>query len=189
MLLPIFVYGNPVLRKAGVNIAKDYPGLAELISGMFETMKSSDGVGLAAPQIGKAIRLFIVDASPYEKEDPGVAGFHRAFINAKITERSGEEKLFNEGCLSLPGIREDISRKSVIKIEYSDENFEFHEDVFEGIKARIIQHEYDHIEGKLLIDHLSPVRRALLKARLDAISKGKVETAYKIKIARKQGKK
>ena len=140
---------------------------------------------MAAPQIGKSIRLFTIDATNYEKEDPSAAGFHKAFINAKITERTGAETLFNEGCLSLPGIHEDISRKSIVKIEYYDENFEFHVETYEGIKARVIQHEYDHIDGKLLIDHLSPVKRALIKARIDAISKGKVETAYKIKIAKK----
>ncbi len=184
MLLPIYVYGQPVLRKIAKEINKDYPNLKEFLANMFETMETSDGVGLAAPQVGESIRLFVIDGSPFQEDDPSMKDFRKAFINAKILERYGEDKIFNEGCLSLPGIREDITRKSTIKITYYDEDFNFHEEEFEGLKARIIQHEYDHTEGKLLIDHLTPLRRRILKRKLTEISKGEVDTAYKIKIVK-----
>lgn len=184
MLYPIYVYGQPILRKIAKDIDKTYPDLKEFIANMFETMKTSDGVGLAAPQVGESIRLFVIDGSPFAEDDETMKDFRKAFINAKITERFGEDFIFNEGCLSLPGIREDVTRKSTIKISYYDEDFNFHEEEFDGLKARIIQHEYDHTDGKLFIDHLTPLRRRILKRRLTDISKGEVETAYKIKIAK-----
>ncbi len=184
MIYPIYVYGQPVLRKVAKEIDKDYPNLKEYVANMFETMETSDGVGLAAPQVGDSIRLFVIDGSPFVEDDETLADFKKVFINPKIIDRYGEDKIFNEGCLSLPGIREDVTRKSTIKISYYDEDFNFHEEEFDGIKARITQHEYDHIEGKLLIDHLTPLRRKILKRRLNDISKGEVETKYKIKIAK-----
>lgn len=182
MILPIVVYGNPVLRKVAKDIDKDYPGIQKFVEDMFETMVKADGLGLAAPQVGESIRLFVIDASVLADEDPGLADFRKAFINAHIIERYGEDAVFNEGCLSLPGIREDVTRKSIIRMKYMDENFVEHEEVFDGMKARIIQHEYDHIDGTLLIDHLSSLKQRLLKRKLTDISKGQVETAYKIKI-------
>jgi peptide deformylase len=183
MVMPIYVYGHPVLRKKAVEISADYPGLKELIENMWETMKS-DGVGLAAPQLGLSIRLFVIDAAPFAEDFPEAADFRQVFINPVILERKGENEKFNEGCLSIPGIREDILRKSEIRIRYLEENFKQHEKDFSGIKARIILHEYDHLEGKLFIDHLSPIKRRLLKAKLNNITIGKVEVKYKIKIPR-----
>jgi peptide deformylase len=183
MVMPIYVYGQPVLRKKAIEISADYPDLNELLENMWETMKS-DGVGLAAPQVGKSIRLFVIDATPFAEDFPEADGFRKIFINPVILERNGENEKFNEGCLSIPGIREDIIRKNKIRIKYYDEKFKLHEEDFSGIKARIIQHEYDHLEGKLFIDHLSPIKRRLLKSKLDAITIGKVEVKYKIKIPR-----
>ncbi len=184
MVYPIFLYGSPVLRKETKEINKDYPGLQELIQNMFETLDKSEGVGLAAPQIGESIRLFIINGEPLSDDDESLKDFMQVFINAKITERTGEEKIYNEGCLSLPGIREDVTRKSVIRIKYYDEDFEFHDETFDGLKARIIQHEYDHIDGILLIDHLPQLKRKLLKRRLVDISKGNIDVSYKIKAAK-----
>lgn len=181
MIYPIYVYGQPVLRQVAREIGPDYPGLAQLIADMFETMKASDGVGLAAPQIGLSIRLFVIDATSMADEDPALKDFRKVFINAKIIERSGEETLFNEGCLSLPGIREDVKRESIVRIQYYDENFQLHDDTFDGFQARVIQHEYDHIEGILFIDRISPLRKKLLKSKLLNISKGIVEANYRIK--------
>jgi peptide deformylase len=148
---------------------------------MFETMQKSDGIGLAAPQIGESIRLFVINGAPWAEDDESLRYFKKTFINAKIYERSGDDNIYNEGCLSLPGIREEITRKSQIKISYYDENFELHDEEFDGLKARVIQHEYDHIDGILLIDHLPPLKRKLLKRRLTDISKGIVDVSYKIK--------
>lgn len=184
MIYPIYVFGQPVLRKVAEDIDKDYPKLQEFIENMFETMYKSDGVGLAAPQVGKSIRLFVIDGEHFSKDDPSMAGFRRTFINAQIYERTGSDSVFNEGCLSLPGIREDITRKSVIKMKYYDENFNFHDETFEGLQARVIQHEYDHTDGKLFIDHVNPLKRKLLKRRLNDISKGIVDIEYKIKIVK-----
>jgi peptide deformylase len=181
MIYPIYVYGQPVLRKVAKDIDKDFPNFQEFIQNMFETMEKSDGVGLAAPQIGESVRVFVIDGSPFAEDDETMKDFRKAFINAKIVERNGEEKTYNEGCLSLPGIREDIIRPSSIRIQYYDENFNYFDEVFEGLKARIIQHEYDHIEGKLFIDLLSPLRKRILKRKLNQITKGEVETSYKIK--------
>lgn len=181
MVYPIFLYGSPVLREVAKEIDKDYPGLQEFINNMFETLGKADGVGLAAPQVGKAVRLFIVNTTPLSDEDETVKDFKKVFINAQITDRSGEDIVYNEGCLSLPGIREDITRKSTIRITYYDENFNFHDETFDGLKARVIQHEYDHTDGVMLIDHLPQLKRKLLKRRLLDISKGNVDVVYKIK--------
>ncbi|HEY6160814.1 MAG TPA: peptide deformylase [Bacteroidia bacterium] len=191
MVLPIVAYGDPVLRKRGVDIDKDYPGLGQLIADMFETMYEAKGVGLAAPQVGRSIRLFIVDASPFaeDEDDDGnpveenaeLKDFKKVFINAQIIEEDGEEWKFNEGCLSIPKIREEVERKPKITIEYQDEKFKKHKETYEGIAARIIQHEYDHIEGKLFVDRISSLRKRLLKGKLTDISKGKVDVAYKMR--------
>lgn len=180
MILPVYVYGSASLKKVAEDINPDYPNLKELISNMFDTMYKADGVGLAAPQVGITIRLFIVDAEPMSEDDESVKGFKKIFINPHILEESGEEWYYNEGCLSLPGIREDVKRKPVIKIKYLDENFVEHIETFDGIKARIIQHEYDHLEARLFVDKLSQLRKRLLKRKLTEISFGKVDVNYKI---------
>lgn len=199
MILPIIAYGDPVLRKVGLEISKDYPGLDQLIKDMFETMRASSGVGIAAPQVGKSIRLFIVDTTPfvngerdedeeeeYSAEERAQLGkLSKAFINPVITIEEGEEWAFNEGCLSIPKIREDVFRKPKIKIEYYDEGFNFIEETYEGIAARVIQHEFDHLEGKLFTDRISPLRRRLLKGKLSDISKGKVSVKYKMRFPNK----
>lgn len=188
MILPIVAYGDPVLRKVGVDVASDYPKLKELIANMWETMYKASGVGLAAPQIGLPIRLFLVDTSPFgededlsEEEQEVLGGFKKAFLNAKIEEEEGEEWIFNEGCLSIPDIREDVKRKPRIRISYMDENFEAHTDTYDGILARVIQHEYDHIEGILFTDKLSGLKKRLLKGRLTNISKGKISADYRMR--------
>ena len=152
---------------------------------MFETMYSSKGVGLAAPQINKSIRLFVIDASPFADEYPELEGWKKVFINPQILVEEGEEWDFNEGCLSIPGIREDVERKPELILEYEDENFELHEEKFDGVVARVIQHEYDHLEGILFTDHLSPLKKRLLKGKLNDISKGIVDVNYKMKFAKK----
>jgi peptide deformylase len=186
MILPIVAYGDPVLKKNASEIDKDYPKLEDTINNMFETMYNAKGVGLAAPQIGKSIRLFIVDSSPFadDEEDEEyelLKDFKKIFINAQIIEESGEEWVFNEGCLSIPKIREDVNRKPEIRIQYYDQNFDFFDEKYEGVIARIIQHEYDHIEGKLFTDRINPFRKRLLKGKLTDISKGKVAVDYKMK--------
>jgi peptide deformylase len=183
MIYPIVVYGSPVLRKKAPEVTPDYPNLKKFVADMFETMERSDGIGLAAPQVGKSIRIFVIDASALSDEHPELEGFRRAFINPKIIEHSVELSNYNEGCLSLPTIREELQRPSTIKISYVDEDFKSYEETYEGIIARIIQHEYDHLDGILLIDHLNPLKRKMLEGKLKAISKGKVETAYKIRTA------
>ncbi|HMO62899.1 MAG TPA: peptide deformylase [Ferruginibacter sp.] len=188
MILPIVAYGSPVLRKVAEDIAPDYPGLQTLIADMWETMYNSNGVGLAAPQINKAIRLFIMDSlqifDNLEDDEVGVypdaPGFKGVFINARITEKTGKEWAYNEGCLSIPKIREDIYRNETITIEYVDENFTPQVKTFNGITARVILHEYDHIDGKLFIDYLKPLKRTLIQRKLDDISKGKVRVDYRM---------
>jgi peptide deformylase len=180
MILPIVAFGHPTLRKVGQDIQPDYPGLPELISNMWETMYEAKGVGLAAPQVNRPIRLFVVDADSFNEEYPQVAGFKKVFINAHILEESGEEWDFNEGCLSIPGINEDVSRPPVITMKYMDENFEERTEIFDGISARIIQHEYDHIDGKLFVDRLTHFRKILLKGKLADISVGKVDVSYRM---------
>lgn len=188
MILPIIAYGDPVLRKVGVDIDKDYPNLAELLENMEQTMENAQGVGLAAPQIGKAIRLFLVDTSPFsadedleEEERAFLSGFKKTFINAKIVKEEGDEWAFTEGCLSIPDIREDVFREDTITIEYLDENFEKHTDVLTGLAARVVQHEYDHIEGILFTDKISSLKKRLIKKKLENISKGKVNADYRMK--------
>ena len=180
MIYPVTVYGDPILRKVAQPIDKDFEGLDELIENMFETMYNSDGVGLAAPQVGKSIRIFVVDASTAADEEPELEGFKKAFINPEIIERTGDEWAMNEGCLSLPEIREDVVRPEHVKIKYLDENLEEKIEEYGGFAARVIQHEYDHLDGVLLIDHLNPLKKRLLKSKLVAISKGKVRPAYRI---------
>lgn len=195
MILPIVVYGDPVLRKVCADIDKDYPGLPELIANMFETMYNANGVGLAAPQVGKPIRLFVIDATPFaerdaDEDDEELSGeevdylknFKRVFINARILEEEGQEWKFNEGCLSIPKIREDVSRKPTLTIEYYDEDFKKHKETISGLAARVVQHEYDHIEGKLFTDRISALRRKLLAGKLNDIAKGKFSADYKTKV-------
>lgn len=190
MKLPVIAFGDPVLRKTASDIDAEYPELKDLIANMFDTMYGARGVGLAAPQVGRSIRLFIIDATPYADDDPALSNFKKVFLNAHVVEEKGEKWAFNEGCLSIPDIREDISRQDTVTLSYYDENWQHHEETFTGLAARIIQHEYDHIEGKLFTDKLSPLRRAMLKSRLDAISKGNVKVDYKMKFpAQKPGKK
>lgn len=181
MILPIIAYGDPILKKEGEEINADYPFLSELIENMYETMYMAEGVGLAAPQIGKSIRLFIVDASPFEEDDKSLKGFKKTFINPIIIEETGKEWGFNEGCLSIPGVREDVMRQPEITIEYMDENFNLVEEKYKGIVARIIQHEYDHIEGILFTDKINPLKRRLLTTKLNNITKGNVKVPYRMK--------
>jgi peptide deformylase len=179
MVYPIYVYGHPVLRKVAKDIDKDYEGLDQLIDDMFETMRASDGIGLAAPQIGKSIRLFVVDGAPLADDEPDLASFRYVFINPYIRERKGDVVLMNEGCLSIPQLREEVNRESTIRIEYYDRNWEFHNEVITGFRARIIEHEYDHLDGVLFTDLVSPLRKRLLKSKLAGISKGKFDVDYK----------
>jgi len=187
MIYPVYVYGMPVLRKVSAEIDDNFEGLDQLIDDMFETMKVSDGVGLAAPQIGKSIRIFVIDATGMDVEDePDLVNFRKVFINPVITDQWGEKWDFQEGCLSVPLIREDVTRFSKIKIKYYDENWNFHEEEYDGVKARIIQHEYDHLEGILFVDKINPLRRKLIKSRLNAISRGKTDIDYKIIYPKRQ---
>lgn len=181
MKLPIIAYGDPVLRQKTKEIDKDYPELDVLIENMFDTMYAAYGVGIAAPQIGLPIRLFVVDGEPYAEDDPIMEGFKKVFINPEIVEENGISWDYSEGCLSIPDIREDINRKEQITIVYFDENWVEYEETYTGLAARIIQHEYDHIEGILFTDKLSPLKKALLKGRLDDISKGNIDVDYKMK--------
>ncbi|CAA0230370.1 peptide deformylase [Tenacibaculum maritimum] len=188
MILPIVAYGDPVLRKVGEKIDENYPDLEKLISNMKETMYNASGVGLAAPQIGKSIRLFVIDASPFaddedlkESDREALKNFNKVFINAQIVEEQGEEWAFNEGCLSIPNVREDVFRKETITIEYEDENFKKHTETLSGLAARVFQHEYDHIEGVLFTDKLSSLKKRLIKKKLENISKGKVNADYRMR--------
>ena len=188
MILPIVAYGDPVLRKVGADINKDYEGLDSLLDNMWNTMYNANGVGLAAPQIGLAIRLFLVDTSPFaddeelsKEEQEQVSNFKKVFINARIKEETGTNWNFNEGCLSIPDIREDVSRKDTITIQYQDEDFKEHTETYDGLLARVIQHEYDHIEGILFTDKISTLKKRLLKGKLSNISKGKIEVDYKMR--------
>jgi peptide deformylase len=188
MILPIVAYGAPILRTVSKDITPDYPDLEKLIADMWETMYASNGVGLAAPQVNRDIRLFLVDSTQvFENQDenekgkyPDEPGIKQVFINAHIKTLNGEEWAYNEGCLSIPKIREDILRNETVTLEYMDEQFQPHTETFRGVTARIILHEYDHIEGKLFIDYLKPLKRRLLKGKLDDISKGKVKVDYKM---------
>ena len=187
MILPIVAYGTPVLKKKGKDITPEYPAFEQLLENMWETMYEANGVGLAAPQVGIAIRLFIVDASPFadddeltEEEQKQLTGFKKVFINPQI-EESGEEWAFNEGCLSIPDIREDVYRQEEIQIRYWDENFKEHTEQYTGLVARVIQHEFDHIEGVLITDKLSPLKKRLIKGKLNNIAKGNIDVDYKMR--------
>ena len=179
MVYPIVVYGDPVLRKRAQDIEKN-TDVKTLVADMFETMYAANGIGLAAPQIGKGIRLFVVDGTSLEEEEEDMTTFKKAFINPLILEEDGEPWEFEEGCLSIPNIRENVARPEIVKIRYYDESWNLKEELYNGVKARIIQHEYDHIEGKLFIDYLSPLKKRLLKGKLADISKGAVDTEYRI---------
>lgn len=183
MILPVTVFGDPLLRKVAQEITPDYAGLAELIENMYETMHNADGVGLAAPQIGLSIRLFVVDATAAANdEEPELKDFKKAFINPTVLETKGEPWAMEEGCLSLPNIREEVYRDEQVTIKYFDENWVEKTETYNGYPARIILHEYDHLEGNLFIDYISPLRKRLIKAKLVAISKGKANAGYRIKI-------
>jgi peptide deformylase len=184
MIFPIVLYGDPVLKKKAKEVAEDDESVKEFVENMFETMYAAQGVGLAAPQVGESIRIFVVDTTPMEDEEDEESGLKQAFINPVMIEEIGEEWAFEEGCLSIPGVRADVNRKPQIKIEYFDENWELHEETFEGMKARVIQHEYDHIEGKLFTDYLTPFKKRLLKGKLANISKGKTDAEYRVKVPR-----
>jgi peptide deformylase len=196
MILPIVAYGDPVLRKVGVEIDKDYPNLKELIANMKETMYNASGVGLAAPQIGKAIRLFVIDASPFAEDEDlddaereNLKNFTRVYINPQIVEEEGEEWTFNEGCLSIPDVREDVSRQQKVTLTYQDEDFNMHTEVLDGLAARVFQHEYDHIEGILFTDKVSTLKKRLIKRKLENISKGKVRADYRMRFPNLKNKK
>jgi peptide deformylase len=192
MILPIVAYGAPVLRKVAKDIDADYPDLKKLIEDMWETMYSSNGVGLAAPQINRDIRLFVIDSQQIidnleedERKQYAVdTGTKKVFINAHVKELSGKEWAYNEGCLSIPKIREDIYRNETVVLEYEDEQFQKHTETFSGITARVILHEYDHIEGKLFIDYLKPLKKKMLQSKLNDISKGKIKVDYKMSFAK-----
>lgn len=192
MILPVVAYGHPVLRKMCEDIDASYPDLEKLISDMWETMYNSNGVGLAAPQINKPIRLFVVDTEQivenFDDQDkvdfPDEKPVKRAFINAHIVDEGGEPWLYNEGCLSIPKVREDVSRNETVKLRFMDEQFNEHEEEFSGITARVILHEYDHIDGKLFIDYLKPLKKRLIKKKLNDISSGKIKTDYRMLFAK-----
>ena len=193
MILPIIAYGTPVLRKVGKDIDKDYPKLDGLIANMRETMYNAHGVGLAAPQIGLAIRLFLVDTAPFadnedltDEEKKEFENFNKVFINAQITKEEGKQWDFNEGCLSIPNINEDVARQPTITITYFDEKFKKHTETYSGVIARVIQHEYDHIEGILFTDKLTSFKKRLLKRKLDNISKGNIDIHYPMKFPKKK---
>ncbi|KGO90113.1 peptide deformylase [Flavobacterium suncheonense] len=195
MILPIIGYGDPVLRKVGEEVSKDYPNLKQVIADMYETMYHAHGVGLAAPQVGLAIRLFIVDCEPFSDSDDlskeeaeQLKTFKKTFINAKILKEEGEEWGFNEGCLSIPDVREDVFRHEQITIEYYDEDFNKHTEVYDGLIARVIQHEYDHIEGILFTDRISSLKKRLISKKLQNIMEGKARPDYKMKFAAKKGR-
>jgi len=181
MILPVYVYGQPILRKVTEEITSDYPEIQKLIADMFETMYNADGIGLAAPQVGLPIRLLVIDLTPLAEEDPAFKDAKKAMINARITNIEGEEKLVEEGCLSFPGIHEKVPRKDKIRIQYLDENFVPHDEEYEGYMARVIQHEYDHLEGKFFIDHISGIRKQLIKSKLNNLINGKTHCSYKVK--------
>ena len=184
MILPVYLYGHPVLRKETKDIDASYPNLNELIDNMYETMYNADGVGLAAPQVGLEDRIFVIDLSPLaDEENPAYQGLKKVFINARITNRTGDMVLHEEGCLSIPGIHESVARQDSIEIEYLDENLQPHTETYTGFTARVIQHEYDHIEGVLFIDHISAIRKRLIKTKLSNMVKGKISCHYKVRTA------
>lgn len=178
--MPVVAYGHPVLKKVAEEISPDYPGLEQFIADLWETMYESDGVGLAAPQVNRSIRIFVVDATAFAEKYPEAAQFKKAFLNARIYKEEGVEFSFNEGCLSFPGLREDIFRKPVIHIRYMDEHFVEHDERYDGVIARVIQHEYDHVEGIVFVDRMTSLKKMLLKRRLSDISQGNVDVAYRM---------
>lgn len=184
MILPIYAYGQPVLKKEAEDIQPDYPGLQELLENMWETMYFAEGVGLAAPQVGRSIRIFMVDTAQVEREDREEVGIKKVFINAHKVEEGGNPWPYEEGCLSIPDVRGEVERPAQIRLRYVDENFEEHEEVFTGFNARVIQHEYDHIDGVLFTEHLKPIKRRLVRRKLDSIKKGKIKVDYKMKFPR-----
>ncbi|MDG1871822.1 peptide deformylase [Flavobacterium frigidarium] len=195
MILPIVGYGDPVLRKVGEEVSKDYPNLTETIANMYETMYNASGVGLAAPQVGKALRLFVIDTTPFSddedleaEEQNQLKGFKKTFINAKMILEDGEEWCFNEGCLSIPDVREDVYRNERITIEYCEEDFVVKTEVFDGLIARVIQHEYDHIEGILFTDKISSLKKRLIQKKLKNITEGKTFQDYRMKFIAKKGR-
>jgi peptide deformylase len=181
MILPIYVYGQPVLRGEAKDITPDYPNLKELVNNMFETMERADGVGLAAPQVGLPIRLVVIDLDVMKDDYPELAGYRHAFINPRIVELDGEENSLEEGCLSLPGIHETVKRPSRAHVTYLDEDFQPHDEWVEGYLARVMQHEFDHLEGTMFIDHLSTMRKTMIKGKLGQMLKGKARCSYKVK--------
>jgi peptide deformylase len=185
MILPIYLYGQPILRRVTQDITPEYPNLKDLIVNMFETMHHAEGVGLAAPQIGLEIRLLVIDLSPYADSDPAFKDFKKVMINARILEADGEEKSEDEGCLSIPGINERVYRKNHVRVKYLDENFVAHEEDYEGHLARVIQHEYDHLEGKMFVDYLSGFRKQLIKSKLNNLIKGNAHCSYRVKALKK----
>lgn len=185
MILPVYLYGQPVLRKVAEDIDQNYADLKTLIENMYETMYHSEGVGLAAPQIGLPIRVIVIDGDVMGEDFPECAGFKRTLINPEIVSFNNEKVTYDEGCLSLPGIHEGVSRPTEITLRYVDENFEPKEETLKGFAARIVQHEYDHLQGKMFIDHISPIRKQLIKAKLNNIIKGKVRCSYRTKMQTK----
>lgn len=184
MILPIFAYGNPILKKVAKSVDRDHPGLSELIANMWETMYNADGVGLAAPQIGQSLRIFIVDTVQTYKEEDKAKGVKTVFINAEKIEEEGEFWPYEEGCLSIPHIRGEVERQKVLKIKYLDQDFNEQSKVFDGINARVVQHEYDHLEGVLFLDKLKPLKKRMIKRKLEIIKKGKVDSDYLMKFVR-----
>jgi len=180
MIYPVTVFGDPVLRKKAEPITSDFQDLKGFILNMFDTMYNSDGVGLAAPQVGQAIRIFVIDSTSTEEDE--LPGIKKAFINPEILEKTGDEWVMNEGCLSLPEIREDVARPETVRIKYLDEDFKEHDETYSGFTSRVIQHEYDHLGGVMFVDYLNPLRKRILKSKLSAISKGKVIPKYRIKV-------
>ena len=188
MILPIYLYGQPILRKITKDISPDYPNLKTLLDNMFETMDNADGVGLAAPQIGLGDRILVIDLASHSEKDPSLMDFKKVFINAHIIERDGEEESIEEGCLSIPGIHEKVFRKNRIRIQYLDENLQPHDEVYEGFKARVIQHECDHLEGVMFVDYVSGIRKQMIRSKLNKMLVGDVNCSYKVKAAtRKYG--
>ncbi len=184
MILPIYIYGHPVLRKMTQDIDASYPNLKELIDNMYETMYNAEGIGLAAPQVGLEDRVFVIDLSPLaDEENPQYEGLKKVFINARITNRSGDVSSMEEGCLSIPAVHESVPRHETIEIEYLDENLELHTETYTGFTARVIQHEYDHIDGILFVDHISAIRKRLIKSKLSSMMKGKVSCHYRVRTA------
>lgn len=181
MILPVYIYGQPVLRKVAEDITAEYPGLKDLIENMFETMEYAEGVGLAAPQIGLPIRVVVINLDVLSEDYPEYKDFRKAYINAHILDVSGEEVSMEEGCLSLPGIHETVKRGNRIRVKYLDENMVEHDEIVEGYLARVMQHEFDHLDGRLFIDHLSPLRKQMIKGKLNAMLRGKAHCTYKVK--------